>query len=579
MRIRQLWFFTSFLLLTSLLLAACGGNSEEEESDVTPTATDDPNITPTLTPTITATFRPVFTLEPTATWTPTPTATPTATPDPNLERERGTVIIGTTEQILSLDPADAVTLHDLELLRNVNLGLMTFEPGTADITTGVAANFPEVDEEGLIYTFTLESGWEYPDGTELVAGDFVRGVNRSLMLGGAAASTVTTYVQSVEAPDDETIVFTLLEPVSYFPQVVTGTAYMPIQDGQYPDNALDPDPASVYGVGPYQITGYTAGVQAVLELNPNYAGTIPAGAPELISMTYFDSATQLGIAIENNEIDIAWRELPPIDVARLADLDGLVKHDSRAGGTRSLLINHDIEPFDDPLVRQAMAQLVDRDEIIALTGRGQKEALFSVIPPGFPGAEEPFEEMYGSVPSAASAEALLTEAGFTIEEPLTIDVYYPTDAYGPQTEQAVQLVGRQLASTPLTRVQLVPAEGVDYFNALLGGEYAVGYLGWFYTYPDSNSYIEPFALSTSASANGTNYDNEDMDELLLEAITSTDQERRAELYAQAQELYATDVVTIPLTFETEFAVYGENINDMLIGPTIDFNYEYIVIAE
>ncbi len=565
MRNRYKTVLLSLLLVLALTLVACGGGGDEEESDITPTATEDPNITPTLTETPSATFRPVFTLEPTATPTPTPTPTPTATPDPNLLREDGTIIIGTTEVIASLDPADAVSLHDLELLRNVNEGLLTFEAGTSVLVPAVAEDSPEVSEDGLTYTFTLAEGWAFPDGTAVVAQDFVRGVTRSLTLGGATASIVTDYVASVEAPDDSTVVFTLLEPIGYFPQVVTASAYYPVQAEQYPDNALEPAPEIVYGVGPYQITRYEPGVQTLFELNPNYGGTLPEGAPDVISVTYFADATQLALAIENNEIDIAWRSLESFDIARLDDLDGLEKYDSRGGGTRFLVINQDAEPFDEPAARQALALLVDRDEIVALTGQGQKEALYSLVPPGFASAVKPFLDIYGAAPDVAAAEALLTDLDFTVEEPLTFTLWYPEGAYDARTAQTVSLLEQQFEATPLVDVSVSSAPAEEYFAAALDGTYEIAYLGWFYTYPDARSYIEPFVQSVG--------------DLLETAVVPTDQAERASLYEAVQVSHAENVGTIPLTFEIEFAVFGANIEEIIIGPTLDFNYEYIRLAE
>jgi len=70
-----------------------------------------------------------------------------------------------------------------------------------------------------------------------------------------------------------------------------------------------------------------------------------------------------------------------------------------------------------------------------------------------------------------------------------------------------------------------------------------------------------------------------MDELLAQGAAETDEEARAEIYEQIQALYAEDVVTIPLTIESEFAVFrNATISDVPIGPALDFNYEFIVMA-
>jgi peptide/nickel transport system substrate-binding protein len=254
------------------------------------------------------------------------------------------LIYGTTDQISSLDYQDAYAVHDWELMRNVNVGLMAFAPGTADLIPGTAADFPEVSDDGTVYTFTLADGWAYPDGTPLVAGDYVRGVNRALALADesdVAGTLVTPYVASVDAPDDQTVVFTLTEPVGFFSLLVASAPYFPIPaDSVYPDDALNKFPDTVAGVGPWQITSYVENEQTVLERNPNYKLGFPEGAPERVIVRYFEDPTTMGLAVENGEIDVAFRILGPIEAARLAGEGTVTVLPSGGGAIRYLLINN-----------------------------------------------------------------------------------------------------------------------------------------------------------------------------------------------------------------------------------------------
>lgn len=564
------WMFISVFLVFSLVLAACAAPAEEEaeEPEEEPAAESEETEEEEMVEEEEEMAEEEMAEE-----------EEEMTEEEASAREEGTVIIGTIDQISSLDFADAYAVHDWELFRNVNLGLMTFEPGTATVVPGVAADFPEVSDDGLTYTFTLQEGYAYPDGTPLVAGDFVRGIDRALTLEGDVSGLVLPYVESVEAPDDSTVVITLDQPYGYFVQVVTGTPFMPIQEGQYPDDELNQFPETVYGVGPYQITSYVENEQTVLERNPNYGGELPENAPERIIISYFEEATQMGLAVENGEIDIAWRTLGPVEAARLGDVEELTLYNSEGGGIRYLVPNHTFEPFDDPNVRQALAYLIDRDEIIDRAVQGQNDPLYSMVPQGFVGANEAFLDIYGPGGDIEAAETLLAESGYTEDAPLTFDLWYPPERYGPQTAQIFQILEEQFETTPLIQVELQSQEWSTYVGAITSGEYPIGYLGWFFDYPDSSNYLEPFAQSEAAPFIGTNYGSDAMDALLSAAGESIDQEERATIYDEAQTLYANDVVTIPISFEAEFAVYGPTITDMIIGPALDFNYEFIVPAE
>ena len=120
-----------------------------------------------------------------------------------------------------------------------------------------------------------------------------------------------------------------------------------------------------------------------------------------------------------------------------------------------------------------------------------------------------------------------------------------------------------------------------------------GVLGWFFDYPDSSNYLTPFVynggLGTNVAiqAEGSDFGEPINDlaaelvDLLAQADVETDPAVRADLYEQAQEVYAELVVTLPLFIIAEHVTYSSNISgsDMYavpetlnIGPTLEFNY-------
>ena len=88
------------------------------------------------------------------TTTPTTQEETTTTGAPTAEAD-GTIIIGTTDTISPLDPADAYAIHDWELLKNINEGLLRWSPGELELVPGAAAGMPEVSNEGLTYTVSM----------------------------------------------------------------------------------------------------------------------------------------------------------------------------------------------------------------------------------------------------------------------------------------------------------------------------------------------------------------------------------------------------------------------------------------
>lgn len=548
MKSRKLYSLLALLMVASMVLAACGGTTDGGDTGSEDTSSGDAE------------------------------EHDDGEEHDMEEMEPRTVVIGTTDSISSLDFADAYAIHDWEIFRNVNRGLVGFTPGTADVVLGTATGF-EVSDDGLTYTFTLDTGWMYPDGSELVAGDYARGINRALTLDGDVVGLVTTYVETVTAPDDNTVVFTLDSPRGDFVQIITGAAYMPVQEGHYPEDELNKFPETVSGVGPWQVTEYSVEEQLVMERNPNYKGGFADDAPDRVIVRYFQDATQMGLAVENGEIDVAWRILGPPDVQRLSTVDGLTAYNSGGGGIRYLVPNHIFAPFDSANVRQAVAYLVDRDEIVDRVMQGTVDPLWSMVPPGFVGANEAFLDRYGSAPDVDAADALLAADGYSADAPVDIQLWYPPEHYGTHAAQIFQVLEEQLEASALVDVTLNSQEWGTYVGALVGGEYPIGYLGWFFDYPDTSNYLDPFAQSTASAGLGVNYASDAMDAFLAAGGESTDADERAGIYTDAQALYAEDVVTIPLTLEPEFAVWNNaTVSNIVIGPSLNFQYELIELV-
>ncbi|MCA9973696.1 MAG: hypothetical protein KC425_25960, partial [Anaerolineales bacterium] len=324
---------------------------------------------------------------------------------------------------------------------------------------------------------------------------------------------------------------------------------------------------------------YNVEEQAVLERNPNYKNGFPDSAPDRIIIRYYADATAMALAIENAEIDVAWRILGPPEVQRLEDVAGLTVYNSGGGSIRYLVPNHTMAPFDDPNVRQALAYLLDRDEIVDRVMQGTVDPLYSQVPPGFVGANEAFLDVYGSGADVDAAEELLSASGYSADNPLQFDLWYPPEHYGTHAAQIFQVLEEQFEATPMIQVELQVQEWSTYVGALTGGEYPIGYLGWFFDYPDTSNYLDPFAQSEAAQFIGTNYASEEMDELLRQGAEATAEADRASIYTDAQNLYAEDVVTLPITIEPEHAVYlADRINSVTIGPALFFQYELIDLA-
>ena len=538
MKHKKFYTLLAVILLASMVLAACAPAATEAPVEAAPT--DAP-------------------AEPEPTDVP---AEPEPTEEP-MEEEKVTLIIGTTDSISSLDAADAYAVHDWELIKNTGEGLLKWAPGTAELATGLAADFPEVSDDGLVYTFKLRPGITFADGLELTAPMYAEQLNRLLTIGpecpnGVADALATPYVESIEAPDDETLVFTLKTPIGFFNQILAGAPYIPAHPDIFSaeECVLFPE-APIYGVGPWFISQITYDEQAVLEPNPFYNGALPAQVDQVI-IRYFADPQTMSLAVQNGEIDVAWRILGPELVSQLQGVEELSANQVPAGPIRYLILNHTFPPMDDPNVNKAIAAAIDRDELSDVVFSGQAIPLYSMVPPGFLGANEAFDTMYAS-PNLDLANEFLSASGYTADSPLELELWYPPEHYGTETAAWMELIQQQLEATGAINVTLQAQEWSTYVTALTGGEsYPAGVLGWFFDYPDSSNYLTPFvyngglgtnvALAEEGSDFGVPIDDlaAELVDLLVQADVEADVATREQLYEQAQEAYADLVVTLPL---------------------------------
>ena len=249
-----------------------------------------------------------------------------------------TIIIGTTDEVNSLDSADAYATHDWEIIKNTGMALLSYTPGTSELVPGAAAAMPEVSEDGLTYTFTLKEGLKFSDGTPVTAQTYVDSWNRLDSLEGQVSGLIQLYVEDVEAVDELTVAYKLKATFGFFPALAATAPFVVSNPNDFPADALVQFPENLDGIGAYRMVSHEVGQQMVLEANPEYLGEAPA-IPNVI-IRYFADPTTMSNAIETGEIDVAWRTLGPVEAIRLMDVDGVNTDKVDAPALRYMVFNH-----------------------------------------------------------------------------------------------------------------------------------------------------------------------------------------------------------------------------------------------
>ena len=249
-----------------------------------------------------------------------------------------TIIIGTTDEVNSLDAQDAYATHDWEIIKNTGMALLSYTPGTSELVPGAAAEFPQVSEDGLTYTFKIKEGLKFADGTPVNAQTYVDSWTRLNTLEGQVSGLIQLYVDSVEAVDEMTVAYNLKATFGFFPALAATAPFVVSNPAEFAADAINQYPEKLDGIGAYRMISFEPGQQMVLEANPEYLGEAPA--IKTVIVRYFADPTTMSNAIEKGEIDVAWRTLGPVEAIRLQSVDGVTVDKVDAPALRYMVFNH-----------------------------------------------------------------------------------------------------------------------------------------------------------------------------------------------------------------------------------------------
>ena len=288
---------------------------------------------------------------------------------------------------------------------------------------------PEPTNGGKTYTFKVREGVTFHDGTPMTSQDVKASYDRIIFPPEGVPSSRKTFfnmVESVEAPDDTTIVFDLKFPSGAFlPALATPFNWI-YSKKDLEEHGFDWHKDNVNGTGPFKFVEHQPGAFVDGVKNENYHHE---GQPYLDGFRAIiakDMAVRIQ-AIRGNRAAIEFRSFPPQARDDLVNAlgDKITVQESDWNCVLLFTPNHARKPFDDPRVRRALSLAVDRWGGSQYLSRiAIVKTVGGVVFPGHPLAatDAELEQLTGYSrdleASRAEAVALLKEAGVT---DLTID--------------------------------------------------------------------------------------------------------------------------------------------------------------
>lgn len=461
----------------------------------------------------------------------------------------------------SLDPHVSSTYQDLSLHRMVWRGLYTLDKDNVP-QPAMAAEKPEISEDGRTYTIRLREGLKWSDGDDLTAEDFVAGIYRTcnpenageyeyilVNLEGCDAhfANEAGYDAALEeaigarAVDPTTIEFELIEPQPTFTTILSLYMTFPSPVHLLP-NSSDPWPSGTEAPGelayngPYILTDYVAQDSITLEPNPEWAA--PAGvSPTLdrITIKFIDDLSQATNAYSTDEIQATG-----VDVTQLESIidrfgEGEEYFKTISPTTIALGLQMEKPPLDNLDVRLALSQAIDRVELNRVVFGGGNEPTTSWIPE-VTGGHSPNEFVDQTGFDPAKAKESLARAGFADGEGFPELTILGIDL--PESQDTAEFLQQAFKTHLNIDVQIEIVDSPTQFDRYTAEQFDLIDAGWLQDYPDPENWVLG-QFETGGSSNHYNCSDPEIDSRVEEARFNADEEERLQLYSEINEMIST----------------------------------------
>ncbi len=418
----------------------------------------------------------------------------------------------------------------------------------------------------MTWTFKLVDNATFHNGETFTSADVQYTFDRILDAKTASAyAGLYSQIASVDATEPGVVVFHLK---SAFGPFLTNLA----TNGQIVNQkAIESgDPArNPVGTGPFQFVEWVQGDHITVKKNPTY---FKAGLPHLDSVTFkFLPVDQSRIdALSAGELD--WADAIPLQQATALSTDERFTYVTSpvAGIPDFLTLNTKVAPFDNVMVRQAIALAINRDDIKRVAYMGTGENGLTEMPTGSRWYDA--TGVFGATQDVEAAKKLLAEAGYA--DGLTVE-YLGLSQY-PELLKTGQVVREQLKAIGIDMT--IKAVDVSvWYDAFVSGNFQITSAYQERTIDPDNFYS--LVLRSGGPINTSGYANPVVDALIDQAAASADDAARMGMYQQIRTLTSTDAPLVFTHFETLNYLMNKNVMGSTITPTLSLHMEDLGFTE
>ena len=472
--------------------------------------------------------------------------------------EGGGLVMALSAEPDRLDPTTSSSLYTRYVMQTMCEKLYDID-SAGEIVPMLAAELPEVSDDGLTVTIPVREGIVFADGTDLDAAAVAQTIERGLTLDGSSRKSELGPITAVTAVTDDEVEISYSEPFAPLTAALADRAGMILSPQALAEKG-DAFGDSPVCVGAFKFVERVPQTSITVERDPLY---YDADNVHLDSITYriITDSNIRSANLKSGDVQVA-DTISTQDVGSLAETAGIGVLQVGSLGYQGLTLNLGNvngvgtapEAIDTPLasnaaVREALSMSVDREALVSSVFSNWYSPACSPVSPASPFASDASEDCPDYDPAAA--KAMLEDAGVSVPFPITMQVSNNPDTlrFAQALQAAVAEGGFELTIAPVEYSTLLDVQTRGDFEALQ--------LGWSGRVdPHGNMYN---FLATGGGNNYSGYSNSAVDDLMAEAAATNDTADRAELYGQAVQIVQEDNPVIYLYRVRSLTAYTTDI--------------------
>ncbi|WNC12272.1 nickel ABC transporter substrate-binding protein [Brevibacillus brevis] len=425
-----------------------------------------------------------------------------------------------------------------------------------------------ISKDGKEYTFTLRKNVKFSDGTPFTAAIVKKNFD-AVMSNPKLHSWlgVINVLDKTEVVDEHTFKMILKKP--YYPTLQDLSLVRPVRflgEAGFPDDGdTSKGVKKPVGTGPWLLADYKKDEYAVFTRNPNYWGESPK--IDKVTVKIIPDAETRVMAFEKGELDLIYGE-GVISMDSFNQLRESGKYGSELSepvGTRSLLLNTTNEKLADLRVRMALQQGFNKQAMVEGITLGLEEKADNILSKNFPYTNvesKPVEYNVDKAIASLEEAGWKLPAGKTVREkdglPLELELIYDkTDPIQKAMAETLQAewgaIGVKLNITGLELTAQIKRRKAGEFDIDFWYNYGAPY--------DPHSFINVVAEKGwgVSEAHSRLPMKQELDEKVREALASTDEAKRQQLYASILTTLQEQSAIVPVSYIKKTVVYQKNV--------------------